>query len=139
MDVPLTVVVPALHDSPTLVLLREELTSQLGRMGGELLVMDGSRTPGADVFALRAEGARLARGEFVAFTEDHCLPAEGWCDAIVRAFRSRPDAEVATGPISNGSTEGLMSWANFLLTFARSCPAPRRAPGNAHRPSPTPR
>lgn len=42
--------------------------------------------------AARNAGAALAKGEFLAFTDDDCLPAPGWLSALAHAFAETPDA-----------------------------------------------
>ena len=97
----LSVVLAAMHDSPELRSLHRGPRSAAGAGRGELLVVDGSpggelaaiaaaSLPGADVFALRAAGGRQARGRVVAFTEDHCSPADGLVRAPARRARPPP-------------------------------------------------
>ena len=42
--------------------------------------------------ANRNAGARGARGEWLAFTDDDCLPEFGWLEAFAGAFNPNPDA-----------------------------------------------
>ncbi len=91
------------------------------------------RAPGADVFTLRALGARAATGQVVAFTEDHCVPAPGWGAAILAAHVRHPTTAGVAGATRNGSPERLVDRANFLVTFAPLLPPlpgvlPRRVP-----------
>lgn len=37
----------------------------------------------------RATAVRAARGEIVAFLEDHCYPRAGWAEAVIGAYRQR--------------------------------------------------
>lgn len=78
--------------------------------------------PGASVFDLRARCTQAARGEIVAWTEDHCRPAPDWCRRILQAHRDQPAAHAIGGAIVNGSTSNRMDWANFLCTFAPFVP-----------------
>lgn len=130
---PLSVVLAATHDSETLHALCAKLTPRLQAMGGELLIADGSRDglegldpavrmPGADVFTLRAAAAAQASGAVVAFTEDHCLPADDWCEQIVAAHERHRDQAAVAGCVTNGSPHSAMDWANFLMTFAPFLP-----------------
>ena len=48
-----------------------------------------------------APGARsTARGEVVAFTEDHCEPAPDWCERIIAAHAEHPDADAVGGAMA---------------------------------------
>lgn len=129
----ISIVAAATHDSPTLPGLIEALEPQLARVGGELLIADGSKDglsgvdtavhlPGASVFALRAAAATGAKGTIIAFTEDHCLPAPDWCEAMLRAHAEHPRTAAIGGGVANGSTSTALDWANYLLTFAPFAP-----------------
>jgi hypothetical protein len=74
------------------------------------------------VFALRARGVEQARGDVIALTEDHCIVGGDWCDQILQALESNPDAAAVTGPVLNGSTDLMIDWANFLHTFGSCFP-----------------
>lgn len=120
------------------------LRPQIEGLGGELVLVDGSpaqdavnakladaatvvRAPGADVFRLRELGARAASGVVIAFTEDHCLPDEAWCDALLSAHAAHPHTAAVAGATRNGSPELLVDRANFLVTFAPMLPPLRPA------------
>jgi hypothetical protein len=67
--------------------------------------------------ALRAAGLRAARGRIVAFTEDHCEPAEDWCAAIARAHRA-PHAAVG-GVVEKEGRDSALAWALYLCDYGR--------------------
>jgi len=133
-DPRLSIVFAATHDSPALHAAVARHLEQLAEVGGELLVADGSpdglpedipvvvHLPGADVFALRAAATELARGRVVAITEDHCIPEADWHRAILRAHEEHPEIAAVGGTTLNGSTERVLDWANFLVTFATFLP-----------------
>jgi GT2 family glycosyltransferase len=52
------------------------------------------RHPNAGPAAARNAGAELARGDFLAFTDDDCLPTSGWLSALDRRLRESPEAMV---------------------------------------------
>lgn len=78
--------------------------------------------PGASVFDLRAAGFARARGEIVAMTEDHCVPAPGWPRRVLEAHARHPDATGIAGGVTNGSVDSAWDWANYLMTFADHMP-----------------
>jgi glycosyltransferase involved in cell wall biosynthesis len=66
---------------------------------------------------LRAIGIAHSRGDLVAVTEDHCVPAEDWYERIVAAHQS-PYGAVG-GAVENASTRRLVDWAVFLCEYHR--------------------
>jgi GT2 family glycosyltransferase len=44
--------------------------------------------------AARNNGARAARGELLAFTDDDCAPDAGWLRALAAAFRAAPESAI---------------------------------------------
>jgi Glycosyl transferase family 2 len=78
--------------------------------------------PGESVFALRARGVGMAKGEIVGITEDHCVPTPDWPRELMAAHARHPEAVAIAGAVTNGSTERAWDWANFLMTFADHLP-----------------
>lgn len=74
-------------------------------------------SPGASIFELRAIGSNAANGEIIAFTEDHCLVAENWCEQILALHRQKSDTAVIGGVMKNASSRHYIDIANFFLTF----------------------
>ena len=64
--------------------------------------------------AARNHGARIARGRFLAFTDDDCVPSAGWLSALVTVLRSSPEA-LAGGGIRNALVENPFSVASQLI------------------------
>ena len=64
--------------------------------------------------AARNSGARRARGSYLAFTDDDCLPARDWISAYVSAAQPTPDRTLG-GPIVNGLGGNIYSEASQLL------------------------
>jgi hypothetical protein len=151
---PLSVILATIEPWPDLARCLEVLEPQVAGIGGEIIVGDGHgealeaghasssaltwiRSPGTSVFELRARAMEVAKGEIVATTEDHCVIAPDWCEAILKAFQSAPGMMAMTGPVINGSQARLIDWANYLHTFG--CFAPpintdqrERCPPNAN-------
>jgi len=75
--------------------------------------------PGKTVFDLRAAGFAAARGDIVAITEDHCVPADDWITETKKTFAAYSNCIAAGGPVTNGSKETLIDCANFATTFYR--------------------
>lgn len=134
---PITAVVPTIRGLPDLRPALERLVPQVKAAGGEVLVVDGSAAgpPSADqlaalggdairwvnvphgsVFQLRYAAYRLARGDIVAVTEDHCLVDEDWIERILEAHRRYPDAAAIGGAVLNGTDQKAVDWAAFVLT-----------------------
>ena len=78
--------------------------------------------PGASVFELRRAAIAAARGDIIAVTEDHCVPATDWCQRILAAHAAQPDALVIAGAVTNGSPHSCGERANFLLTLGPYLP-----------------
>jgi GT2 family glycosyltransferase len=47
----------------------------------------------------RNRGLRMARGDLLAFTDDDCLPADDWLNALAAAFHDRPDVDLLGGRV----------------------------------------
>jgi len=65
---------------------------------------------------LRAAGIAAARAPYVAVIEDHCVVAEGWADAVLRAHRA--DHEVVGGEIRNAARSRVRDWAAFYCEYS---------------------
>lgn len=129
----ISVMVATVQGWPKARLPVDALREQLTKVGGEMVVMDGSgrpaptegdigravtwiSRPGESVFQLRAAGYDVCRGEIVAVTEDHCAPAPDWCERILAAHAAHPEAMAIGGAVDNGTTDHLMDWATFVVT-----------------------
>lgn len=64
----------------------------------------------------RAAGLAIARGQIVAMTEDHAVPAADWCRQIMTAHE-QPYAVIG-GAINNGINRPL-NWAWYYCDFGR--------------------
>ena len=79
--------------------------------------------PTTDLLALRRKGVIEARGEVVAIGEDHAVPKEDWCEAVIRAHAERPDAAAVVGCLVNATDSTVAGRVNFL-SFAASWQPP---------------
>jgi cellulose synthase/poly-beta-1,6-N-acetylglucosamine synthase-like glycosyltransferase len=63
----------------------------------------------------RNYGARNARGEYLAFTDDDCEPSPAWLSALEQCFHLNPDALVG-GRVLNALTENRCAAASQILS-----------------------
>jgi len=96
-----------------------------GRLEIRLLRQDNAG-PGA----ARNAGAKLARGEYLAFTDDDCRPAPDWLRALAYAHGQRPGCLLG-GQTRNGLTGNRYSAASqalqvWLYDYCESRPSPLR-------------
>jgi hypothetical protein len=126
---PLSVVIPTRESLDTLEPVLLALEQQVVRTGTEVLVVGRVEAPAQgwarvvvidddDIFRLRMLGLREASGAVVAIGEDHALPSDDWCEAIVRAHDEHPDAPAVVGAMRNGSAATRGGRSNFLAFAA---------------------
>jgi hypothetical protein len=139
-SLPLSVVVATTDSWPATRACLTALLPQVEALGAELVLADGTgsalpeedgprhpelvwlRKPGASVFELRAAAVAASRGEIIALTEDHCVAGPDWCRRIIEAHRRYADVLAVGGGVANGSTDSIVDWANYLLTFSTFLP-----------------
>jgi hypothetical protein len=131
---PLSVVIPTREDLDELQPVLAALEEQAVRTGTEVLVVGRvkARAPDwvrvlevqdDDIFRLRMLGLREARGEVVAIGEDHAVPRQDWCEAIVRAHSEHPEVPCLVGSMRNGTAATVGGRSNFIA-FAAPFEAP---------------
>lgn len=78
----------------------------------------------------RNMGAKKAKGEFLAFTDDDCTPTTNWLKALAVRFRGNPNVMIG-GKTLNACPNNLYSLATHLLIdYLYQCHNPY--PGDAH-------
>ncbi len=87
--------------------------------------------PGASASELRGAALGTLTGDVVAVTEDHCVVAADWIEAVLRAHREHPDAAVIGGAVENGATDGAMDWAAYFVGNAYAMAPLREGDGLA--------
>lgn len=75
---------------------------------------------GASASELRSAAVGHATGDVVAITEDHCIVAPDWVEAILHAHREHPEAAAIGGAVENGATERAMDWAGYFVANAHA-------------------
>ncbi|MCL6646953.1 MAG: glycosyltransferase [Chloroflexi bacterium] len=88
-------------------------------------------SPEMTIPEMRSLGMRLARGEWVIVTEDHCEPRPDWLQRF-QAAASGP-WDVIAGAVVNGRRQRLVDWAAFFTEYSEYM-APRPAGETADLP-----
>ncbi len=133
---PLSVVVVILAGREYLVRCLEALERQQGVECPEILVPHDETLTGVPALSrrfpdvrflahegrktfaeLRAAGVRVARGDIVAVTEDHCSAEPTWARSILELHEG-PWAAVG-GPVDKRGPDTMLNWAIYLSDFGR--------------------
>lgn len=80
----------------------------------------------AGLHEARSMGVARARGDYVFFAEDHCLPDPGWAGAMLRRMDGAWD--VINPAIRPGSLGSRWGTGSFLLAYGQWMPPIRAAP-----------
>ena len=127
----LSIVVAVVDPWPAIRTCLESLVPQSSDNSVEILVADGGgqalperqapscvrwlRKTGGSIFQMRALGLAEARGDIVAFTEDHCRVAPDWCRTLLDLHHLYPDAGAIGGAVENGSDSRIQDCVHFLI------------------------
>jgi hypothetical protein len=138
----LSVIIATRRGWPAMEPSLASVADQTGAVGGEVVILDASGMPAPpdlashirwvarpsteSVFAMRAAGLRIATGDVVALTEDHCRATPDWCRRILEAHAQYPEAAAIGGAIDNGTGTTSIDWAAYIVTqFPYAPPLPR--------------
>jgi cellulose synthase/poly-beta-1,6-N-acetylglucosamine synthase-like glycosyltransferase len=92
--------------------LAPEGTTPVVAESGNLTLL---RRPGATWGETRTEGVRAAKGDIVAFVEDHTVPEPGWAAALIRAFEGPWD--VVGYAFTNANPARFRSEASLIADY----------------------
>ena len=70
---------------------------------------------GASIPELRGAGMRVATGDIVMLTEDHCVPGPRWVEELCLGVDSV--AEIAGGGMDNAQRERAIDWAAYFSEY----------------------
>lgn len=85
----------------------------------------GVAVPGAPtVPLLRKAGLERARGQIVAFLEDHAQVEPGWAGALLQGYSAQRVVAVG-GPVAQAPGLGLLDWGVYLFDYGRFAPPQR--------------
>lgn len=71
---------------------------------------------GTSIPAMLTQALGAAQGEWVAVTEDHCIPSASWLDTFAIALRD-PSVAAIGGPIHNAAQTTLLDRATFFCEY----------------------
>ncbi|MGI9036146.1 MAG: glycosyltransferase [Pyrinomonadaceae bacterium] len=134
-----SVIVPSVNGLPTIGECLTALERQKCNFDYEIIVADRTQNGTAEYIRenfpdvkliklsaprgipeMRFTAMKQARGEFLAFTEDHCLAPENWLAQIAEAHES--GYEVIGGAVENASRKRLIDRAVFLCEYSAFMP-----------------
>ena len=73
------------------------------------------RQPNTGPAGARNRGVAEARGEFLAFTDDDCLPTPTWLEKLVAALREHPEALVGGSTFNGLKNDILAETSQFII------------------------
>jgi glycosyltransferase involved in cell wall biosynthesis len=133
----LSVVIASLNGRPYLEACLGSLARQKGNVTAEVIVADcvgptvtdfvKANHPDVHLIAfnerksvpeLRAAGILASHGDIVVMTEDHCLAADDWYEALVAAHLAQPGPAAIGGAVDNAATERLIDWAVYVCEYS---------------------
>lgn len=67
--------------------------------------------------AARNHGARIASGEYIAFTDDDCAPAAGWLKSFSKEFQAHPECMVGGSTVNSLDSNAYSRVSQDLVSF----------------------
>lgn len=132
----LSLVIPSYNSRLTIRFCLDSLRHLIGRSDVEVIVVDSS-TDGTDEYIrasfpgvclvrltqqthagkTRNAGARVARGERLAFVDADCVVPLDWLETVLHSFSCHPDQDACVAGIDNHNPGSLVGWVSFLTEF----------------------
>ena len=132
----LSVVIASLNGRPYIDACLQSLHNQTGSIRAEIIVADCIGTDVTNfvkasypdvhliefgepksVPELRAAGLLVAKGDIAVITEDHCIPAENWYEALVASHAKHENVAIG-GAVDNAATERRIDWAVYFCEYS---------------------
>jgi glycosyltransferase involved in cell wall biosynthesis len=136
----LSVIIPSVNGLPAIGECLAALTRQQGDCKTEIVIVDRCRNgtaehirtrfpevklvrvaPPIGIPEMRSIGLSQATGDIIAFTEDHCIAPEDWCEKIIKAHQ-QSGYQAIGGAIENGSVARIRDWAAYLCEYSGLMP-----------------
>jgi hypothetical protein len=87
------------------------------------------RAAGTSAPEMRTLALDRAGGDYIAITEDHCVPHRSWLVSMDKAFQVAPRSTAAVGGvIENGVRDRGLDWATFLCEYSAFVSPARNGP-----------
>lgn len=132
----LSVIIPSVNGLPSIGDCLQALSNQRGEVDTQVIVVDRCGNSTADYITshfpevklvrvpkrlsipeMRAIGFAEATGEFISFTEDHCIAPDDWFQKIIEAHH-QSGYQAIGGAIENGSVARIRDWAAYLCEYS---------------------
>ena len=127
MSLEISVIIPVWNDAERIKLCLDALYEQsLGREKFEVIVVDNASTDGtkevltsypwvktlyepqAGSYVARNRALNSAKGEYLAFTDSDCIPADNWLESCLESAQAHPNFGVIAGDVRFFQPSGLV-------------------------------
>jgi glycosyltransferase involved in cell wall biosynthesis len=132
----LSIVIASHNARRTIVPCLTAIEQQVNKESAEVIVVDDSSDGTTRIIEIRfpfvklikfskpalipelwSTGIFLCRGDIVAVTTAHCIPADHWVDEILKAHES--DYVAVGGAIENAPTANVIDWAIYFCRYSQ--------------------